>query len=162
MINETGLMCRKCGLFKSISNFYKQNSARRGYRTRCKSCIKPQAHEINKKNYLARKSNGYYDKFDRIDRKRRELKAKYGITLEEYHTILNNQEGKCAICLGEIKVKYKDKKETFFCVDHDHVTGYVRGLLCVQCNAALGQFKENVENLERAIKYLKKYKGELQ
>lgn len=74
---------------------------------------------------------------------------------------LTKQDGSCVICLGENKVKYKDEKETFFCIDHDHFTGKVRGLLCVQCNAALGQFKESIDNLERAIKYLKKFKGDL-
>ncbi len=41
-----------------------------------------------------------------------------------------------------------------WCVDHDHQTGFVRGLLCRDCNAALGLFKDSQEILERAIGYL--------
>ena len=152
---EKKLICNRCKEIKPVSEFFKANTSNRGYNTRCKQCIKPLATISNKKRYKQRKAEGYYHRLDRIERKKRDLDKKYGITLEEYHTLLSNQNGKCAICLGENKVKYKNEKETFFCVDHCHKTGKIRGLLCVQCNAALGQFKEDLGNLNRAINYIK-------
>jgi hypothetical protein len=71
----------------------------------------------------------------------------YGIDGEDYERMLKEQEGKCAIC-GE--------KPERLCVDHDHKTEIIRGLLCSRCNKMLGAIGDNVEVLETAIKYLKK------
>jgi len=76
------------------------------------------------------------------------LKARYGITLEEKLELLNRQGGKCLICKKDI---IKNKA----CVDHNHETGRVRGLLCDRCNHGLGNFKDNIELLQLAIEYLK-------
>jgi hypothetical protein len=54
------------------------------------------------------------------------------------------------------KIHQDDLGESL-CVDHDHETKDVRGILCRRCNLALGQFRDNVELLENAVKYLKKY-----
>lgn len=67
--------------------------------------------------------------------------------------LLEQQNGRCAIC------KTKDpssrrKSSSYFCVDHCHFTGKVRGLLCSPCNSALGFFKDKKENLLEAISYL--------
>lgn len=78
------------------------------------------------------------------------LKRKYGITLEVYKTILFAQGGVCAIC--------KRAPKGALCVDHDHKAKAVRGLLCHNCNHAIGQFKEDEETLSRAIEYLRKSK----
>lgn len=77
------------------------------------------------------------------------LKNSYGISLEEYSKMLEKQSGVCAIC-GR-----KDK--TTLCVDHDHKTGKVRGLLCHQCNLGIGNFDDNIPSLEKAIKYISNY-----
>jgi len=74
------------------------------------------------------------------------LKWKYGITEEEYDALLAKQEGRCAVCRGI--------PETRMPVDHDHNTGRVRGLLCQNCNRALGLMGDNVEALRRAVAYL--------
>lgn len=71
-------------------------------------------------------------------------KRKYGLTPDHEAEIFENQDGVCAICgcpppLG---------------VDHNHVTGVVRGLLCLNCNFALGGFKDNPDNLRKAAAYL--------
>jgi len=64
--------------------------------------------------------------------------------------MLEEQEHKCAICLtSDVDL------EKLLAVDHCHTTGKVRGLLCSNCNLALGNFKDNITNLEQAIKYLK-------
>lgn len=65
------------------------------------------------------------------------IARKYGLTLDEYHALGDS----CAIC-GSTKR---------LCVDHDHNTGEVRGLLCNGCNVGLGGFNDNRESLLKAI-----------
>ena len=73
------------------------------------------------------------------------IRNRYGITKEEYEKMINDQNNVCVICNN------KDK----LVVDHDHITGHVRGLLCNNCNRGLGSFKDNVQILDAAIVYLK-------
>lgn len=79
-----------------------------------------------------------------------QLKAKYGITLADYETMLEQQNGVCAICrtLGD------QPRRKFLCVDHCHTTKKVRGSLCSGCNAMLGQARDQIIILEAAINYL--------
>lgn len=77
------------------------------------------------------------------------LKKKYGMTEQEYVKLLHKQGGVCAIC-------FKPPCDELLCVDHNHETGKVRGLLHRSCNAAIGLLKEDIDNLESAIRYLKK------
>ncbi len=74
---------------------------------------------------------------------------KYGITLDDYNTMLREQNCCCAIC-GKHKLLFKIR----MFIDHCHITGKVRGLLCRNCNMGIGLLKENVESLKKAIKYL--------
>lgn len=83
-----------------------------------------------------------------------ELKRYYGLTRDEYHDMFVKQNGRCAIC-GEQETAEIRGKTLSLCVDHDHETGTVRGLLCADCNRALGMFKDSPERLERAIQYLR-------
>lgn len=73
---------------------------------------------------------------------------KYGITPDEYDALLASQAGKCAIC------ESTDHAATDWQVDHDHVTGAIRGLLCRPCNVALGLMRDDVDRMRRAIDYL--------
>ena len=77
------------------------------------------------------------------------LKARYGITVEEYNVMLKNQEFRCAIC-----GIHDDDLPDSLCVDHDHTTGEVRGLLCKPCNLALGSMRDNPLLLQKAAAYL--------
>lgn len=71
------------------------------------------------------------------------LKKKYGITFEDYTQMLTEQSSGCAICgLGLVEGK------KLFPVDHDHITGKVRGILCFKCNIALGLLKDNPNYIE--------------
>lgn len=79
------------------------------------------------------------------------LKYKYGITEKQYDEMLKAQDNKCAICKSSTT---KDKKRHRFMVDHCHVTGVVRGLLCSSCNKAIGLFHDSQDILYAAIKYL--------
>ena len=74
------------------------------------------------------------------------LKRLYKMSPEEYTILYIHQGGYCAICKGSDSLN----------VDHDHTTGKVRGLICASCNAGLANFKDNVEVLTQAIKYLNK------
>lgn len=90
-----------------------------------------------------------------IKRKDYEFKKNFGITVVEYNKMLNEQGGLCAICHQEETFVLKGVKHSL-AVDHDHLKGKIRGLLCRSCNQALGLMKDNTENLQNAIQYLKK------
>jgi len=74
---------------------------------------------------------------------------KFGISLEDYKQLCEKQNNKCAICNTD-----RVELSRNLCVDHDHVTLKVRGLLCDTCNRSLGLLKDNIEILRSAIKYL--------
>lgn len=76
------------------------------------------------------------------------LKNKYGISEEEYSRLHELQNGKCAVCGKEL--------DHNLCVDHDHKTGKIRGLLCDKCNLALGNVDDNLEILLKLIEYLRR------
>jgi hypothetical protein len=76
----------------------------------------------------------------------------YGITEEEYTILLTIQGGKCAVCGGDNSMSRQSMR---LFVDHDHLTGRVRGLLCSNCNQALGYVHDDPELLLKLIEYLK-------
>lgn len=78
------------------------------------------------------------------------LKRTYGLTLAQYDELLERQGGACGACQGPPTVHGR------FFVDHDHMTGRVRGLLCHQCNSALGYARDDLEVLKKLISYLKR------
>lgn len=80
--------------------------------------------------------------------KHKRLFLRYGITQEQYDSMLILQGGVCAIC--------KQKPKSSFHLDHCHSTGKVRGILCSNCNMALGLLKDNTTFLQKAIEYLSK------
>ncbi len=102
-------------------------------------------HRVTKKNAEKLASKNLSGSFSR-------RKAKYGITRDEYETMALNQKGRCAICNEEPTESLR--------VDHDHETGKVRALLCNNCNAGLGHFRDDPELLASAITYLTKYSEE--
>lgn len=76
------------------------------------------------------------------------MKWRYGITIKDYDLMLIEQNNKCKICNKEFK------KGQNICTDHNHNTGKIRGLLCLNCNTILGLSYENENILNNAIKYL--------
>lgn len=78
---------------------------------------------------------------------------KLGVCNAKYHEILVSQKGGCAIC----KALLGSSRYTKFAVDHDHRTGRVRGLLCTNCNTAIGLMKDNPVRLQNAIEYLRRH-----
>jgi hypothetical protein len=77
----------------------------------------------------------------------------YGISREKYLQMDKDQGGHCAICGNKEGRRKLD-------VDHDHVTGKVRALLCSRCNTVLGLMDESIEKMQLAIEYLKSYGNE--
>ena len=77
------------------------------------------------------------------------LKKRYGISVEQYEQMLINQNYRCKIC-GSTDPGHKKKH---FSVDHCHRTKKVRGLLCTSCNLALGYLKDDVTLLKSCIDY---------
>ena len=72
----------------------------------------------------------------------------YGLSNEQYEEMLSAQSGVCAICEKGCPTGKS------LAVDHDHLSGRIRGLLCADCNGALGHFKDDPALLRRAIVYL--------
>lgn len=82
----------------------------------------------------------------RLDARRRQVKNKYGLTLEEYNTILARG---CAICGSHEKL----------CLDHDHANGAIRDALCSSCNKGLGHFFDQPARLRAAAEYLEAHRS---
>lgn len=80
-------------------------------------------------------------------------KKNYGISLDEYNEMFNNQSGCCAIC-GKHQVEFNKRLS----VDHDHETNKIRKLLCQKCNAGLGTYDDDIELLLKAVEYLRGFK----
>lgn len=84
----------------------------------------------------------------------RDLIKRYGITLDDYYHMLEEQNECCYICGKHESNNSKNKK---LAIDHNHTTGQIRKLLCHHCNSALGQVKENVDILKKMIEYIEEH-----
>ncbi len=78
----------------------------------------------------------------------------YRITREEYLALVEKQGDRCAICLTTSKGSWKGKPNDLWGVDHSHLTGKVRGLLCFKCNTAIGLLGENPGRMRKAASYV--------
>lgn len=94
--------------------------------------------------------NPRYNKTPLANRKSR-LKAKYNITLEDFLVLCQEQNGCCAIC--------KHPLGDSACVDHEHSTGLVRGILCRGCNVGLGFLKDDINVILEAANYLARHEA---
>jgi hypothetical protein len=137
MLYEGQKRCSKCKEDKLLEEFHKNKYNKEGYHHYCKSCNSTE----KKTKYL--NSPEY-----RTKKKQSNLKASYNLIQDEYDKMLDSQNNKCAICRNN----FESESTTF--VDHDHLTGLVRGLLCPNCNTALGLFHDNINTLKSAILYL--------
>lgn len=82
------------------------------------------------------------------------LKLRFGLSLEDYNRMFVKQQGCCAICS-----KHQSKLTRALAIDHNHISGQIRGLLCGSCNAAIGALDTDsgVKLLQKAIEYIKDY-----
>ncbi len=81
------------------------------------------------------------------------LKRLYGLTVEQYDDMLARQNGVCLLCAEPPKGEGNGASSRLH-VDHDHETGYVRGLLCNNCNRAIGHFRDDPDLMQRASLYV--------
>ncbi len=122
-------VCSHCGTEKPVSEFYVCHSAKKPYHSsRCREC---------------------HRKYPR-DRMGDNLRNRYGLSREQWHTIRAKAKHRCMIC----GVPEHTLKRTLM-VDHCHQTKRVRGVLCQHCNTLLGMAKDKIRVLRAAIKYLR-------
>jgi hypothetical protein len=129
----------KCGKTKPVSEFYRNAARSDGLADYCKECHKAASKIAYEKSPIARAiarekyQNSSTASKAELSHKNRiyDLKKKYNLTLEKLAVMHEEQDGKCLICTREVELV----------VDHSHVTGRVRGLLCRSCNSHLGWFE---------------------
>ena len=145
-------ICSKC---KQPGQFYKDMTKKDGLHSICAIC-----HTETRKKYLnlnpdVRKKRNEKSKEWRVKNpekskitvKNATLKAKYGITLEKYYEMLEEQNGGCKVC-NSAPLRQR------LHVDHCHTTGKVRGLLCQACNVSIGKMKESPMLLRKLANYI--------
>jgi hypothetical protein len=123
--------CLNCGEEKELNEFHKHAASKDGHQGNCKVCA-----------LSYRNTKG----------KEKQLKQRYGITIEEYNDLFLKQGGKCAICS-----KHQSEFKIALAVDHNHETKEIRGLLCFNCNMGIGRLQDSIELLKQAIVYLKSF-----
>ena len=142
--------CTKCKRTLPLNMFWNDSSKKHGKVARCKDCrgVEQKAYREKNKDKQQEKNKERYWK-NKHHEQERHLIRKYGITIEDYEKMLMAQHGKCKIC----GAKEPDNKRLD--VDHDHKTGFVRGLLCTSCNRMIGHSGDNPIVLKKAAEYLK-------
>ena len=149
---ELSHICTKCKAEKKRSEFYLKEKCnkRTGLQQRiswCKECMKES-------------STAYH-----VDNKEKQevwrLKRTYGITRDDYARMLKEQGGTCRIC-NKSGQFFRNGKPLPLCIDHNHTTGKVRGLLCLNCNSGMGKLGDSIDILKKVIKYLEETDGNIQ
>jgi hypothetical protein len=158
--------CNKCGVAQPMENFYSSPGMRDGRRGDCKNCNLKAKHDRYSADPAAAKARvkrwqqANADRVNASQRRRRStpeaklreraghLMRKYGMTIEQYDAMLEAQGGGCFIC-GR-----PPREDISLHVDHDHLTGKVRGILCFCCNNALADFQDDPSLLRKAASYV--------
>lgn len=134
LLFEKGLRkCGTCNQVKSIAYFGINKYTSHGINTTCKTCR-------------------------RVRNRLIKLKLYYNITADQLQDLFNLQEGLCAICHSKISLFARKTNNLTIpqaVIDHCHETDKIRGLLCNNCNRAIGLFQDNIQILISAAKYLK-------
>lgn len=124
--------CTKCGGNKLLCEFHRHGQSSNGYQSQCRECRSKDS-----------KTRACTEK-----RRSAQLKCTYGITLEDYDKLFEQQRGVCMICS-------QPQLNRRLCVDHCHTTGKIRGLLCGSCNLTLGILEKLNFDISGFKKYLK-------
>jgi hypothetical protein len=151
---STAKQCNQCFDFKPLAEFRKDSQTRDGLSYACRPCLRVSDREkYNRNPELGRARVAAYKKRHPARRYERDLRQKYGLSPDGYEALVASQGGHCAIC--PITPAENGRNKGRLCVDHDHSTGVVRGLLCDTHNRAIGLLNDDPEMLEKAIRYLK-------
>jgi len=145
--------CTKCKEIKELDHFIIDSRAVDGHQNKCKLC---------RSKYLAAKYATNSEKVEISTRKWQDknrdkmkdsrLKRLYGITLDQRRQKLEDQAGKCPLCL-----RHQDELNRPLMVDHCHKTGKVRDLLYFSCNAALGALRDDLATALRVVEYIQRH-----
>jgi len=160
-------VCSKCGIEKPLSEYHKHKIEHDGHTSICKKCRCFDSAEWRKNN--PKKVKESYKKFGKEYNKKwvknnpdkmkcylrkSRLKKMYGVSLDDYNKMFNEQKGCCWIC-----GKHQSQENRALSVDHNHKTGEVRKLLCGECNLLVGQIEKNINIIDDVFNYLKDYDG---
>ena len=141
-------LCARCKESKPFAEFFKASRTADGYYIWCKPCARAYRRETYKgKAPLAS-----------LQEKRAHLKRKFNLTGDEYDVMVQSQNGLCAACGNpEVRIDHRNGNRMDLVVDHDHVTGKVRAILCQSCNVALGRLHDDPERVERLLRYIQRF-----
>ena len=128
--------CSRCKQEKEVAQFHRRAASKDGLQAYCKACASSWTRE-----QAASRPHFY---------RNRNLKSTYGITVERWNEMMEEQGGRCAVCGAH-------NDDGTLHVDHCHDGGQVRGLLCRDCNLLLGYAKDNSERLIAAAAYIAKH-----
>jgi len=170
-------VCTKCGIGypSTLEYFYKYQRMKNGLHSWCKECFKEDVKKYQEKNkkYYKKYHKEYYREWYKKNKNRisilfkkkykeniknykdKILQRTFGISLEEYNQMLEEQNGVCAICKCEEKTKVQGNIRCLS-IDHNHDTGEIRGLLCNRCNKLLGIIEIYKKDPIKWDNYLKK------
>lgn len=145
--------CTRCQLEKPSAEFRVDRRKNNGLRSHCRACDRAYARIRQRKTEQAvhwRKAN---PEASYQQTRASKLRGLYGITVAEYDHLLAKQGGKCAIC-GSADPRGRKGAKRYFGVDHCHITGVVRGLLCMPCNTGIGNLGDSPAVVSAALAYL--------
>ena len=151
--------CSRCGGVR--------DGAHQSYCKACYTAYMKEHREKNREAYNAAQRRYYQNHGPEVrammsDRMyESKLRNQYGLTVEDVQRLFASQSGLCAICKREIFLRKKNAADSA-ALDHNHDTGQVRGLLCGNCNKALGQFYEDPVLLRAAATYIESWAEEVQ
>ena len=144
---DTGTkVCTMCGEEKPVSAYRSRGGAMRHLlKSRCNTCLYKEHRRWTEENPDRVREYRTKDAWTLAKRC-----ARRGITPEQLVDTFERQECCCAVCRNEIKLMDS-------AIDHNHETGEFRGVLCKQCNRALGMFQDSPTVLRNALEYLEAY-----
>jgi hypothetical protein len=155
--------CTKCRVAQPVSNFRK-GAARDGLHYWCKSCTAHARRELRKRSpEKVREADRQRYAANPHAKREARLKHYYGISVEQYNALFEKQGGLCAICGRPETRAHRDGRPYNLAVDHDHgccpgprlCGACVRGLLCRDCNTAVGLLGESPDRVAAALAYLR-------
>ena len=153
--------CSTCSTKQSLESFYKDKKSPSGLRAQCKTCVKlakRKYFENNRDRELQKLKDWKIKNPDKV--KAGNIRNLYGLDDIKYKNMIMEQDNCCAICNKsqlENVVDVRNNKPRDLSVDHNHVTGVIRGLLCYHCNLAVGMLKDQLVIAERLVEYLRKH-----
>lgn len=147
--------CRICKEVKTFEGFTRDRGRRDGRGTVCLPCAASLTKHYNSLIDPAEMKRRKADYFSRTRAKSRayRLKSDFGLTRAQYEEMLESQGGVCAIC-GDPETRMRNDAVQELCVDHCHVSGSIRGLLCGHCNQGLGHFRDIPDRMRAAADYI--------